>query len=123
MLTHRLHRLPAIILTVWLALAHAPAEAHAIIVAATPAVGTVVPGPTVPIELRFNSRIDPKRSRLSLVRPDGSAMPLPLAADGPPDMLRATADGLGPGHYRLRWQVLGLDGHITRGDIPFDVRG
>ena len=27
----------------------------------------------------------------------------------------------GTGRWRLRWQVLALDGHITRGDIPFEV--
>ncbi|WP_245326709.1 copper resistance protein CopC, partial [Bradyrhizobium sacchari] len=24
--------------------------------------------------------------------------------------------------WHLRWQVLSVDGHITRGDIPFTVR-
>jgi methionine-rich copper-binding protein CopC len=28
-----------------------------------------------------------------------------------------------PGEYRLRWQVLASDGHITRGEIPFAVSG
>jgi methionine-rich copper-binding protein CopC len=28
---------------------------------------------------------------------------------------------LAPGDYRLRWQVLAYDGHITRGEIPFTV--
>jgi len=27
-----------------------------------------------------------------------------------------------PGAWRLRWQVLALDGHITRGDVPFAIR-
>jgi methionine-rich copper-binding protein CopC len=28
---------------------------------------------------------------------------------------------LTPGTYVLRWQVLAIDGHITRGDVPFTV--
>jgi methionine-rich copper-binding protein CopC len=36
-----------------------------------------------------------------------------------PDSLAAEIEGLVPGRYRLRWQVLAVDGHITRGDIPF----
>jgi methionine-rich copper-binding protein CopC len=28
---------------------------------------------------------------------------------------------LAAGAYRLRWQVLASDGHITRGEIPFTV--
>jgi len=37
------------------------------------------------------------------------------------DTLSAEAKGLRPGTYRLRWQVLASDGHITRGEIPFTV--
>jgi methionine-rich copper-binding protein CopC len=36
-------------------------------------------------------------------------------------VLTARIAGIQPGSYRLRWQVLALDGHITRGDIPFTV--
>lgn len=99
----------------------APAEAHAIIVVAEPAVGAVLQAPSVPVRLRFNSRIDPGRSRLTLTRPDGSSLPLPLAASDSPDTLAAEIHGLAPGRYRLRWQVLAVDGHITRGDIPFSI--
>jgi len=28
---------------------------------------------------------------------------------------------LKPGSYRLRWQVMSIDGHVTHGDIPFEV--
>jgi methionine-rich copper-binding protein CopC len=118
-----LRRLAAALLLCCASLGPLPAGAHAIVVAASPAVDGVVAGPRVPIELRFNSRIDPARSRLTLVRPDGTSIALAPAGAAAPDMLSAEAGGLAPGHYRLRWQVLGLDGHITRGDIPFTVAG
>jgi methionine-rich copper-binding protein CopC len=35
-------------------------------------------------------------------------------------VLHATAH-LAPGNYTIRWQVLAVDGHITRGDVPFTV--
>jgi hypothetical protein len=98
-----------------------PAAAHAIIVSSDPAVDAMVRPPSLPIVLRFNSRIDRERSRLTLLRPDGSSEPVALAPEGPPDTLAAKLDGLAPGRYRLRWQVLAIDGHITRGDIPFAV--
>lgn len=97
------------------------AAAHAIVIAASPGVDAKVPGPDVPIELRFNSRIDRERSRLTLVRPDRTTTTLALGSATPPDLLTARASGLAPGAYRLRWQVLSIDGHITRGDIPFAV--
>lgn len=114
-------RLLAVLLLALPAFASAPAEAHAIIVAAEPALDAVVQRPSLPVRLRFNSRIDHERSRLTLIRPDGSSLPVPLAASGAPDTLAAEIDGLAPGRYRLRWQVLAIDGHITRGDIPFSV--
>ena len=96
------------------------ARAHAIILAAAPGPGEEVKGPDVPFALRFNSRIDRERSRLSLLRSSGKPEIVPLAASGP-DTLAGKLQGLPPGSYRLRWQVLGVDGHITRGDIPFTV--
>lgn len=57
---------------------------------------------------------------LRLARPDGSRASLPIRPDGPPDVVSAGAE-LAPGAYTLRWQVLAVDGHITRGDVPFTV--
>ena len=96
------------------------AQSHAIILAAAPGPGEQVKGPDVPIELRFNSRIDRERSRLSLLGKGGKPEIVPLTA-GAPDTLAGKLQGLAPGSYRLRWQVLGVDGHITRGDVPFMV--
>src|SRR5262249_49678071 len=48
-----------------------PALAHAIVLDSTPAAGSVVPGPDVALEVRFNCRIDGERSQLSLLSEDG----------------------------------------------------
>jgi methionine-rich copper-binding protein CopC len=98
-----------------------PAGAHAIIIAAAPVPGAVLHAATLPVQLRFNSRIDLARSRLALIGADASTRTLPLDASAGPDMLATTVTGLVPGQYRLRWQVLGVDGHITRGDIQFEI--
>ena len=97
------------------------AAAHAILLESDPPLHGKVPGPDVPIKLRFNVRIDANRSRLTLVRPDGSLQPLPFSKLSPADTLSAQANSLAPGAYRLRWQVLASDGHITRGEILFTV--
>jgi methionine-rich copper-binding protein CopC len=106
---------------VLLSAALAPAAlAHAILVDSTPApYGHVKPGPLA-ITFRYNSRIDTGRSKLTLTAPDGSVTRL-AASDGPaPALLIATAQ-VQPGDYTLRWQVLAIDGHITRGSVPFTV--
>ena len=53
---------------------------------------------------------------------DGAAQELKLDDKGPVDALVGKANGLAPGKYKIRWQVLAIDGHITRGDIPFTVK-
>jgi copper resistance protein C len=99
----------------------ASADAHAVLMESSPALKSSVSGPDVPIKLRFNVRIDGLRSRLTLIHPDGSAQALEISKQTPADTLSAEATGLAAGAYRLRWQVLASDGHITRGEIPFTV--
>ncbi len=99
----------------------APAAAHAVLLESNPPLKGAVAGPDVPIKLRFNVRIDALRSRLTLIHPDGSMQALEISKQTPADTLSAEATGLAAGDYRLRWQVLASDGHITRGEIPFTV--
>jgi copper resistance protein C len=117
----RLYRLtiPAALLCAALA-GRSPALAHAIVVESQPAVDAVVTGPDVSLRLRFNSRIDQERSRLTLTG-GGKTWALAMTVANTPDRLESKAAGLPPGAYTLRWQVLAVDGHITRGDIPFRV--
>jgi len=96
--------------------------AHAILVEASPAAGSTVGGPDLAVRLRFNSRIDGARSRLILVQPDKQERTLTLDEQPGPALLTAKVAGLAPGTYRLRWQVLAADGHITRGEVPFRVK-
>jgi hypothetical protein len=97
------------------------AFAHAILLESSPSLNSTVAGPSIPIKLRFNVRIDATRSRLTLVKPDASTQSLAISKDAPADTLSSQAQALTPGEYRIRWQVLASDGHITRGEIPFQV--
>jgi copper resistance protein C len=96
------------------------AWAHAILMESTPKPNSTVTGPEVAILLRFNVRIDGSRSRLHLVAPDGSVVTLD-AKQLDPERLRCTANGLKAGAYRLAWQVLASDGHLSHGEVPFTV--
>ena len=93
-------------------------DGHAILLSTVPASNEMIHGGAVHVQLRFNSRIDVKRSRLTLVLPGGTDRP--LATDQPsPGLLTAEVSGLLPGSYILQWQVLAEDGHITRGQLTF----
>jgi copper resistance protein C len=97
------------------------ATAHAVLLESSPPSNGKVAAPDIHIKLRFNVRIDASRSRITLVRPDGATEPLVIDKPDSADTLLAQASNLAPGNYRLRWQVLASDGHITRGEIPFTV--
>lgn len=104
-------------------LASGTARAHAIVMSAQPAMNTSVAPGEVNIRLAFNSQIDSQRSRLRLERPDGVLLAIALVPDGSRDVLAGTASATSPGRWKVHWQVLSLDGHITRGEIGFFVRG
>jgi copper resistance protein C len=106
-----------------LMLVPAGASAHAILVASTPAAGASVASGRVDMTFRYNSRIDRARSRLTLTDPDHSASILRIIPTGQADTLQTSAELAEPGAYVVRWQVLAIDGHITRGDVPFTVTG
>lgn len=96
------------------------ASAHAILLSSTPAPGGTVQAGEIAMTFRFNSRIDRGRSLLRLTKPDKSQGALPIGPDGAPDVIETKAE-LTPGRYVVRWQVLAIDGHVTRGDVAFTV--
>ena len=93
---------------------------HAILLESTPSLNQILRGDHFTILLHYNSRVDGARSELTLISVAG-AKRIPLEKQTEPDKLQAQATELKPGSYRLVWQVLASDGHLTRGQIPFKV--
>ena len=101
--------------------AASPLWAHAILMESTPKLNSTVKGPDFAITLRYNVRIDGGRSRVRVVSPEGKVSTLTVASQATPDTLQSHATGLQPGAYKLQWQVLASDGHMSRGEILFTV--
>ena len=97
------------------------ALAHAILVRSAPTDGSVVHARSVSLTLDYNSRIDAARSTLTLTGPAGRNRPVQRKPTAKPAELKAFAANLSNGRYHIHWQVLASDGHITRGDIAFQV--
>ncbi|WP_159732845.1 copper resistance CopC family protein [Methylosinus sp. Ce-a6] len=97
------------------------AQAHAVLSESAPREAQTVSGRDLEVKLRFNCRIDARRSRLLLISPEMHGTVLALREAAAADELRAALTDLRQGDYRLHWQVLSVDGHITRGDISFRV--
>ena len=98
------------------------AHAHAIVVAARPAMGSTVPQGELQISLDFNSRIDQQRSSLRRGQPDGLEAAVSVALNSASSSLAGSTKTTMGGQWRLVWQVLSVDGHITRGEVAFTVR-
>jgi methionine-rich copper-binding protein CopC len=87
------------------------AQAHALLLS------TKVEGQEV--VLRYNGRVDAARSRLTILKADGSEVQkLDCQAGEDQATLKGNLGTLAPGSYTLRWEVLSIDGHISRGDQP-----
>ena len=110
----------ALALTMLLVLPHR-ALAHAVLVRSNPADHATVRAGDTAIELTFNSRIDAARSSVTLLGMDGAPHTLKLDPHAAPNVLATKASGLVAGEYRLQWQVLASDGHISRGVLTFHV--
>jgi methionine-rich copper-binding protein CopC len=98
------------------------ALAHAILVSSQPAINSTVSGPEVAVLLKYSSRVDLEHSTLTLLDPDGKVEKITINSEPSPGSLSAKLTGLVRGAYVLRWQILAMDGHITRGTIPFQVK-
>jgi methionine-rich copper-binding protein CopC len=97
--------------------------AHAVLVSSTPKAEAIVSGGDVPISLIFNSKVDQARSTLTLEGPDHNNSPVAIEkTESNPAQLAGHIAGLKPGAYKLHWQVLAVDGHITRGQLLFTVK-
>ena len=97
------------------------ALAHASLLESVPQPGAVVAGDNVTIELRFDSRLDVRFSRIELLKPNGDAAPLTLQAADSQSLLKARGTELEEGPYTLRWRVLSVDGHANQGEIKFQI--
>src|SRR5215471_13452932 len=120
-LTPRFFRM-AVLFTFIFAVAGMRLEGHAILKSSSPASGASVTEPDMPVQLKFNVRVDAARSKLQLLMPDASTVDLTIVESPFPDTLVSKVTGLKAGAYVIRWQVLAPDGHISRGEIPFTVR-
>jgi methionine-rich copper-binding protein CopC len=74
------------------------------------------------VVLHYNGRIDTERSQATLLHSDGSApAKLATSAGEDPATLKAHLGAQPAGSYILRWEVLSVDGHISRGDQPVTI--
>ncbi|SRR5712691_4368526 len=100
------------------------AGAHAFLSQAVPPVGGMVSAPPQQIRLRFSEGIEPVFSNIELATAQGQPIQIGPAAVNPGDNteLILSVPHLGPGRYKVTWQVVSVDTHRTEGAFNFEVK-
>lgn len=99
------------------------AGAHAHLVRALPAVGSVVRESPREMKLWFTQRLEPAFSEVRVIdsagrRADNGDTKVDVD-DG--KVLRVSLPKLAPGTYRVKWRVLSVDTHVSEGEFTIDV--
>jgi len=96
-----------------------PARAHASLVRAEPADGTVVAAAPAEVALAFNEAVAPLALRL--VGPGGEAVDLDRYRLDGATLRIGLPPGLGDGTYALSWRAVSEDGHPVGGTLVFSL--
>ncbi len=99
--------------------------AHAALVSADPAPGSVVAAAPAQLRLRFSLAVRPAGSGAQLAKPDGHVVLLPRAAADAKDphiLVLALPGTMAPGRYQVRWRALSAEAHHSQGRFDFSVQ-
>ena len=107
-----------------------PADGHPIVLASSVIHDSVLARAPEEVTLRFNSKIEPRLTRVTITKDDGRPVPLslPVAAVNANSRqalgrLVIPLRPLARGTYVIRYKVLAADGHVTEGALRFTVSG
>ena len=96
-------------------------SAHSILIESTPKHGATLTVAPQSVSFRFNAKIEPALTKVSLVDNRKHKTPLEVSSDSTIDRIVVRVPPLGPGVYTVVYKVLATDGHITQGSIRFTI--
>lgn len=91
-----------------------PAQAHAVITEDSLAREPVKPGEPAQVRLQFNTGVEIKLSRVTLVSKGDTEQAVVIKAGAKPGQVLVSLPALAAGDYALRCQVFAADGHLTQ---------
>ena len=106
------------------ALAWAPlAAAHALLVRAIPEAGSAVHQSPAKLKLWFSGPLEPAFSTVEVLDSTEKRVDKgdPHVDGADRKLLQVSVPRLQAGTYRVRWRVLSVDRHVSKGDFIFDV--
>ena len=107
-----------------LALLPLPALAHAMLVSASPRVGSTVPASPSDITLTFSEGVEAALSGVEVTDATGQKVRTgraTVAPGNPAVLVVKLPTRLAPGRYEVAWHVVSVDTHKTQGHFSFQV--
>ncbi|TFB13294.1 hypothetical protein E3U55_16315 [Filobacillus milosensis] len=98
-----------------------PVSAHSVLEEATPKKGEKLGGPIQSVKLKFNTKIEKGSSLYLLKDHEEKVEPSSIKIDNNALEARFTQP-LKSGSYTVKWEILGVDGHIIKKDYTFTVK-
>jgi methionine-rich copper-binding protein CopC len=96
--------------------------AHAVVTHASLRDTTIAADTPSETRLEFNSAIEAKLAKVTLIDDQGAERRLELApGEHPSNVLVVALPALAAGHYALKYKVLAADGHVTESVLRFQV--
>jgi len=106
-----------------LALASVTAFAHPRVVSATPAVGGTVKTAPSEVTIRFNEKLEPAFSSVTIRDSTGKQVDKgnPQVDKADHRIIRVSLPSLAPGAYKVEWRAVAADTHKVEGDFTFRI--
>ena len=116
-------RIVMLVLLSTLLLGAPQANAHAALVRGSPAANSRVHVSPAQVTLWFSDRLEPAYSTIEVRDHAGNRADQGSGQvnEQDPTVLRVPLKPLAPGTYTVRWRVISVDGHATKGDFAFRV--
>jgi methionine-rich copper-binding protein CopC len=95
------------------------ALAHAHLLEATPADGSVISAAPTKLALRFSE--DARLTALSIEKSGAGSQKLAPLPQQPQSKIVVPLPALAPGHYLVSWRALSADGHVVAGQLHFTL--
>ena len=106
-----------------LVLSGAAAFAHPRVVSATPAVGGTVKTAPSEVTIRFNEKLEPAFSSVTIRDSTGKQVDKgdPQVDKADHRIIRVSVPPLAPGAYKVEWRAVAADTHKVEGDFTFRI--
>jgi len=106
-----------------LVLSGATAFAHPRVVSATPAVGGTVKTAPSEVTIRFNEKLEPAFSSVTIRDSTGKQVDKgdPQVDKADHRKIRVSLPPLAPGAYKVEWRAVAADTHKVEGDFTFRI--